>query len=494
MDEAPGPTRLGGRYELVELVGSGGMGMVWRAFDEQLGREVAVKVLSEHLAADPAIRHRFEREARHIASLSHPNIVAVNDFGWDGDQAYLVMEYVEGPSLRQLLEGGRTLDVGGAACVAVDTLAALDHAHRHGLVHRDVKPGNILLTPGGVSKLADFGVSTSTRDGAGHLGAFVGTPAYASPEQRAGATVDERSDLYAVGCVLHQCLCGAPPVAAGQEGGRPARQPADPGPLDRGCPGLPAPLRAAVLRALDPDPQHRHRTAAEMRAAFEPFANAGGGRAELTRRPAPEVPVPVAPATGAVADAVAETDPGLSRIGARRGASRRSHARPEAPGGRRWVLAGAVGACVVVALAVAAGLGAFSGTSPPPPPATVSALQTGQTLGPGRSLTSPDHHFTVVMERDGDLVAFTGRTATWATNTAGHPGAYLALQTDGNLVVYAPGTAHTAPLALWSTQTGGNPGARLVLQDDGNVVLYSAPPTRPLWDTAAQHVTVAPGA
>ena len=190
------------------------MAVVWLAHDRRLDRDVAVKILSPSVAEDPTFQARFRREARHIASLSHPNIVQIYDFGIDGDQPFIVMEYLAGESLRQVLNRVPSLPDAATADLAVQSLSALSHAHDVRIVHRDLKPGNILISPEGKVKLVDFGVAKSLHDTTEITvhGSFVGTAAYASPEQRSGLPIGPSSDLYSMGCVLYHCLTGRSPT------------------------------------------------------------------------------------------------------------------------------------------------------------------------------------------------------------------------------------------------------------------------------------------
>ncbi len=208
-------TKLG-RYEIRSPIGAGGMGEVYRARDTRLGREVAIKVLPEDLAEDPRVRTRFEREAKAVAALSHPNIMALYDVGAEGDTSYAVMELLEGETLRRrvarsALPWRKTIEIAGAVA---DGLAA---AHARGIVHRDIKPENIFITTDGVVKILDFGIARLERklaaDEQGEVstlpvptteGMPIGTPAYMSPEQVEGGHVDARSDVFSLGCVLYE--------------------------------------------------------------------------------------------------------------------------------------------------------------------------------------------------------------------------------------------------------------------------------------------------
>ena len=277
---APGDL-LGGRFELIEVIGSGGMAVVWRARDTRLRRTVAVKILRPQFAEDPDFVERFESEARHAASLAHPNVAAVYDTGFDagpdGRTRYIVMELVDGPSVAEVLRKG-AIPIPLAIDVAIAAARALAAAHRRGIVHRDVKPGNLLIGPDGRVRLADFGIAralTATR--LTTAGTMFGSAPYMSPEQARGDQVLPSSDLYSLGVVLFEMLHGRLPErgspaallrrAAGQEdaAGRPA-----PGLSSE--PSLPAGLDAIVARALDPDPTQRHPSARAFAEALESAA------------------------------------------------------------------------------------------------------------------------------------------------------------------------------------------------------------------------------
>lgn len=211
MATEPRAELIEGRYEIGPVIGRGAMGEVRRARDTRLGRDVAVKSLRRDLAADDGVRSRFEDEARSAARLNHPAVVAVYDSGeWDG-VPYLVMECLPGRTLADELAEG-PIAPGRVRDVAVDLLGALAAAHRLGVIHRDVKPGNILLTAGGRAKLADFGIAKSTETlEHTHTGLVIGTPAYLAPERLDGRAATAQSDLYALGVVLYEALTGERP-------------------------------------------------------------------------------------------------------------------------------------------------------------------------------------------------------------------------------------------------------------------------------------------
>jgi eukaryotic-like serine/threonine-protein kinase len=210
-------TALAGRYVLEARIGTGGAGVVWRAHDDVLDRRVAVKLLHAELARDPTSAARFRSEATAAARLTHPNAVVVFDIGRDGDNDYLVMELVDGPDLTELLRG-QPLPAPVVAHLGRAIAAALGMAHDRGLVHRDVKPGNVLLTPDGVPKVADFGIARAIGDAMTRLtvpGNVMGTARYVAPEQLRDQAVDARADVYALGLVLHEALTGQPPWGDG---------------------------------------------------------------------------------------------------------------------------------------------------------------------------------------------------------------------------------------------------------------------------------------
>ncbi|MHB9852354.1 Stk1 family PASTA domain-containing Ser/Thr kinase [Streptomyces krungchingensis] len=271
------PRRLGGRYELGQVLGRGGMAEVYLAHDTRLGRTVAVKTLRADLARDPSFQARFRREAQSAASLNHPAIVAVYDTGEDYIDGtsipYIVMEYVDGSTLRELLHSGRKLLPERAMEMTIGILQALEYSHRNGIVHRDIKPANVMLTRNGQVKVMDFGIARAMGDAGMTMtqtAAVIGTAQYLSPEQAKGEQVDARSDLYSTGCLLYELLTVRPPfvgdspVAVAYQHVREEAQP--PSVFD---PEITPEMDAIVLKALVKDPDYRYQSADEMRADIE---------------------------------------------------------------------------------------------------------------------------------------------------------------------------------------------------------------------------------
>ncbi|WP_110180872.1 Stk1 family PASTA domain-containing Ser/Thr kinase [Nocardioides solisilvae] len=332
----PGPTVVGGRYELGELLGRGGMAEVRKGTDTRLGRTVAVKRLRTDLASDATFQARFRREAQSSASLNHPSIVSVYDTGeeWSDDgspeggvaQPYIVMEHVAGRTLRDILREGRKILPERALEITSDVLGALDYSHRAGIIHRDIKPGNVMLTPGGDVKVMDFGIARAVSDASNTMtqtAAVVGTAQYLSPEQARGETVDSRSDVYSTGCLLYELLTGRPPfvgespVAVAYQH---VREPAQPPSVHD--PDLTPEIDAIVLKALAKRVEDRYQSAAAMRTDIERYlaghdvrvapvpTPAASGPATTATRTVPPVPPAAAPAPAPAAG----TDDGGRRV------------------------------------------------------------------------------------------------------------------------------------------------------------------------------------
>jgi serine/threonine-protein kinase len=293
------PHRVGGRYELGELLGRGGMAEVRKGTDVRLGRTVAVKRLRTDLASDATFQARFRREAQSAASLNHTAIVSVYDTGEevasDGSnvsQPYIVMEYVAGRTLRDILREGRKILPERALEITSGVLSALDYSHRAGIIHRDIKPGNVMLTPAGDVKVMDFGIARAVSDAQSTMtatAAVVGTAQYLSPEQARGEQVDSRSDVYSTGCLLFELLTGRPPfvgdspVSVAYQHVR--EQPPRPSSLDA---DLPPEIDAIVMKALAKRVEDRYQSAAAMKEDIDRY---------LAGRPVQAPPVPAEAAT-----------------------------------------------------------------------------------------------------------------------------------------------------------------------------------------------------
>jgi eukaryotic-like serine/threonine-protein kinase len=303
---------IGGRYRLTAPLGEGGMSTLWRAIDQQLDREVAVKILRPQYSADPGFAARFRQEARSVASLTHPNIVSVYDYGTDpdGTTQYIVMELVEGRDLAAILHERGRVATDDAVQVAIAVASALEAAHRRGIVHRDVKPGNILITQDGDVKVTDFGIARAVSEASMTVtGTTLGSVHYFSPEQARGDEVTGRSDVYALGIVLYEMLTGHRPFegdsAAGVALKRLTENP--PRPMVGGQP-LPAGLEAILRRALEREPEKRFPDAGSMAEALRAW-----------RKDPDAVPsglvgaVPVAAATPAAGEPTVYVPPPVAR-------------------------------------------------------------------------------------------------------------------------------------------------------------------------------------
>jgi tRNA A-37 threonylcarbamoyl transferase component Bud32 len=346
------PRLLAERYELVEQLATGGMTSVWRGHDRVLGRDVVVKVLHPELAADERFRSRFHEEAVNAARLTHPGIVALYDTGEQGDVAYIVMELVEGVTLRDVLDRHGPIPAAQAARLASEVTLALDYAHEAGVVHRNLKPGNVLLAGDGTVKVADFSIArAATDDDPARTGEILGADGYLAPEMVNGGLVDGRSDVYALGACLYEMLTGRPP---------------GPGPVASVPPralvaGVPRELDGVVLRAMAPDPAERFPSARAMAAALARLAAGADGT----------------PAGGLVGPAEPHDPPGDPAIAPARGFLRHE--------GRwlGWTLALVLlaGVLVVVGLALSRdGVGSLFGGSSGGPKGTSSPTTAATTV------------------------------------------------------------------------------------------------------------------
>ncbi len=388
---------LGGRYRLVELLGQGGMATIYRATDAQLGREVAVKVLHPEYGRDPDFVARFKQEAQSAASLSHPNIVGVYDFGTDAGGPYIVMELVDGEDVATLLARNGPLPPRQAARLAAEVAHALAAAHARGIVHRDVKPGNVLVSSDGRVKVADFGIARAWADARLTLpGVTLGSVHYFSPEQALGEQATEASDIYSLGIVLYELLSGRRPWEGDSAAAVAMARISAPAPFVSAVrPSVPPALEAIDRRALSPDPAARFVSARAMAEALEGFLDEGTARA---------VPPAAAAVAGAAAATAARSYPPDAYAGGPAGtappasppaAAPLDGLEPEEPGGTSpWIwVAGLLG----LAILVLAGFALFrllsaDGPSVTPGPGTVTlpsfvdqsfdnAMATAQQLG-----------------------------------------------------------------------------------------------------------------
>ena len=269
-------TLFAARYRMVRKLGGGGMADVYLAEDQELGRRVAIKILHERYANDEQFVERFRREATHAAKLSHPNIVSIFDRGETNGSYFIVMEYVEGRTLKELIRSRGPCPIPVAIAYTRQILEALRYAHRHGVIHRDIKPHNVIVDPEGVVKVTDFGIARAGASQMTEEGAIIGTAQYLSPEQARGAPVDQTSDLYSGGIVLFELLTGEVPFT-GQSPVEIAMKhlsevPEAPSALR---PEVPPDLDLVVLRALAKEPADRYQSAAAMDADLETVAHGG---------------------------------------------------------------------------------------------------------------------------------------------------------------------------------------------------------------------------
>jgi tRNA A-37 threonylcarbamoyl transferase component Bud32 len=398
---------LDARYELGHRIGGGGMAEVVEAYDRKLDRRVAVKLLHVGVA-DPRARERFMREARMAAGFVHPNVVTIYDVGEVRGRPYLVMELVEGGTLGDLIARDGPLPVGQALAISDSVLAGLGAAHADGLVHRDVKPANILIGTDGRVKLADFGIAKATQDLGRDLtatGQVLGTAGYLAPEQAAGGEATPASDVYAAGVVLYEMLAGQPPFT----GEHPvavavAHQRAKVPPLGDKRPGLPPGVLSVVSRSLEKDPSRRFRDASQMRTELAAVGGPGAaqtigaGAAGAATLGAGGVTLPLAASPGPTALRPADADT-PSNGGRRPGREKNGRSRPPRRG---VVIAGLVGAAVG---ATALGTILLTGGGGSDPTLGAARVTTTSTLPPTTTTTLPPTTTTTLPQTVSELVA-----------------------------------------------------------------------------------------
>ncbi|MSS44832.1 Stk1 family PASTA domain-containing Ser/Thr kinase [Cutibacterium sp. WCA-380-WT-3A] len=374
---------LSGRYEMQNLIGRGGMADVWKARDHRLGRDVAVKKLRTDLASDDTFQARFQREAQSAARLNHPNIVAVYDTGETKDPTtglqvpYIVMELIDGHTLRDVLRDGRKILPRRALEFTQGVLDALSYSHAAGIVHRDIKPANVMLTREGYVKVMDFGIARAVADTSATMtqtAAVIGTAQYLSPEQARGETVDNRADIYATGCLLYELLVGRPPFI-GDSPVSVAYQhvreiPAPPSSLDT---EITPQMDSITLKALAKDPADRYQTAKQMRddidrllSGREPFAMQTHGDAEAdTEEQTHLIPAAAGSAATSIPTAATQRDQASP-------ARAESPQEPEKPRRKRWPIVLAI----IVVLLVLLGFGLHKMLSPSAEPAAPTPSRT----------------------------------------------------------------------------------------------------------------------
>lgn len=355
---------IAGRYRLDSLVGEGGMATVWRGVDLSLSREVAIKVLRDEIAAQPDAVARFRREAHAAAKLNHPNIVQVFDTGTDGNTHYIVMEYLPEPDLKRIIKDWAPLPEAKVIDVAAQCCRALAYAHRHGIIHRDVKPHNILFTDDGRAKLADFGIAAAVGTGGiGPAGTVLGSAQYMSPEQLQGSPAGPHSDLYSVGCVMYESLSGRPPFEGKTEAEVAAKHLRERPPSLRSLnPAVSTSTEFVVSKAMAREVARRYRSAEEMLAdltklsAGEELDRTGvlaapeGATMVLQPPPAAVRPVP-APAVSILGDELEVQPPPGARV-PERPVEVAPVLRPHAPPRPSWAVPVLVTCAVILLILV----------------------------------------------------------------------------------------------------------------------------------------------
>lgn len=448
--------KLSGRYRLEAKVADGAIGTVWHASDEVLDRSVAVKILHPHLAADDLFRERFRLEALSAARLTHPNIVGIYDTGEGEGTPFLVMEHLEGGTLRHRLDSELRLTPLQAARIGVEVCAALEHAHANGIVHGDIKPSNILFTDTGMAKVSDFGLAGAPPGAGGPRpdGAAPGAPGgvrYLSPEQVDGSPATPRSDIYALGLVLYEALTGHAPFAGSSDlAAAVKRQATAPARPQRVRPDVPRALDEVVVRALQPSPEDRFADAAEMRRALAALAADDGDE----ERPRAAVAVPAG-------------EEEVSFV--------KTEGRWLLPALLAVLLVGAIAIIVIDPADIVTRINPFGGPDPPAGTATVRASGAYDPGGDGG-------------EHDGEVAhAFDGDTGTrWRTN--GYRSPDFGQLKDGVGIWFDTGEPVTLNRIKVLSAAGGWQGS-IRTSEDGRT--WSEPGVSE--QVGTEHVFVAPG-
>jgi serine/threonine-protein kinase len=430
---------IAGRYELLDVIGRGGMGVVYRGRDRVLDRTVAVKVLPAEHAEDRTLVERFVREARAAARLSHPNIVAVYDTGQEANVRYIVMEYVPGSSLAELLRERGPLEVPEAVDIAAQVASALAAAHGAGIIHRDIKPANVMVLPSGSTKVLDFGIARAAADGALTRTTMVlGSAPYIAPEVALGGSADERSDIYSLGCVLYEMLTGKPPFI----GDLPAalmyqHANAAPRPPREVDPAIPGSLDALVMRMLAKRPDDRPQDAAQLVPAL---------RAALRE---PAVPAATAAATALAPTALSRTAAAPARVApsaAARASDSREPPPPRRSFQRAWIALGAVIAALLVGIAVA--LAASSGSQPQ----QTTTSQPRRTSSTTRSSsTASSSHTPTTSSTASTTHSVTSTTKTASTTSSASTTSTPPASATSPASTTAPASSTTAPASGTTT-------------------------------------------
>jgi serine/threonine-protein kinase len=464
------------RYELIRLAGSGGMAQVWEATDRVLGRRVAIKLLHSHLASDSSIA-RFRQEGIAAAKLIHPNVVSIFDTIPVGESEALVMEFVEGHSLRAHLDRHGTISESDTRLIGIAIAEALGAAHRQGLVHRDVKPANILLCRNGQVKITDFGIAKAAEaDGLTREGTLVGTAAYLAPEQLDGSPVDGRADIYALGLVLYECLAGQPAFSGETDAVVAlARLRTEPTPVSKLNSAVTPVMESVIRRAMMRDPERRFTDAAQLRGALSERSTAppsqGANAAGLP-------PAPVPPKVHSHDDETSVHDEPVRSL--------------RTSSDRRWMVPAAVAVTVLASLLIVAALLSDPGGKKPGPTPTVPE-------GPLQTLAIAAAYsvdpFGDQNERD-DLLDFSADgdpNSAWQTE--GYDNGFEGVGKAGVGIAWALDASRTvADVTIDSPETGWSASIYVLTGADAELFEPSATPAAVIenWPGGAKTVELKP--